>query len=312
MYNEIYENKKYRGWNLIMADLSRLKSIKILAVWALFGLCFMAAASVMAQQGQDLLPKLPDPIQNLANDGAQIRYLGRDHGLDAWLTVKGGQEQYFYVLPDQSAFVMGLLFDKTGNAVTIDQVRKLQKEMAGDDLINKLASDLPAPQDDAQKDASREFLSPSEKLFSDVEDSNWVPIGGANAPAVYAFIDPQCPHCHTFVQNLRTDYIETGKVQLRLIPVGFRPDTLAQAAFLLAAPDPKAIFYDQLDGKENAIPVRADINQQGVQRNLLVMQTWDLDVTPMVIYRDINGTVKIVRGVPADLSGFLADLGIQG
>lgn len=283
-----------------------------MTVLALFGLSFAAGSSAIAQQGQDLLPQLPEPIQNLASEGAQIRYLGRDHGLDAWLTVKGGQEQYFYVLPDQSAFVMGLLFDETGKAVTIDQVRKLQKEMAGDDVLNSLASDLPDRQAASEQNASKEFLSPSEQLFSDIEESNWLPIGGTNAPVAYAFIDPQCPHCHTMVQNLRADYIETGKLQLRMIPVGFRPDTLAQAAFLLASPDPKAIFYDQLDGKQNAIPVRADINQQGVQRNLLVMQTWDLDVTPLVIYRDVNGTVKIVRGVPADLSGFLADLGIQG
>ncbi len=270
---------------------------------------FLAAALMLAglvtsaARAQDALPQLPDPIQNLVNDGAQIRYLGKDHGFDAWLTIKNGQEQYFYVLPDRSAFVMGVLFDGTGKAVTVQQVRRLQQE--GDEMLDALASDTPSANNDTDAFALK---SPAEKLFSDIEGSNWVPLGAANAPVVYSFIDPQCPHCHAFIDDLRKTYLPEGRIQLRLIPVGFREETLAQAAFLLAAPDPGARFLRHMDGDETALPARKDINTQGVQRNLSIMQTWGLNVTPLIIYRDKAGEVKIVRGRPKDIAGFIADL----
>src|SRR5690606_5363508 len=97
------------------------------------------AASVLAfssAKAQESVPQTPAPIQNLVSEGAQIRYLGKDHGVDAWLTIKNGQEQYFYVLPGGEAFLMGVLFDKTGKVVTLDQVKRLREK--GDPLIETL------------------------------------------------------------------------------------------------------------------------------------------------------------------------------
>lgn len=254
------------------------------------------------------LPKLPEPIQNLVNEGAQIRYLGRDYGVDGWITIKNGQEQYFYVMPDQKAFLMGVMFDDTGKVVTVDQVSRLRKD--GDELLDILADDLtPQGNKAEQKKDQLEFKSPSEQLFFDIENSNWLPLGQSGAPVMYAFIDPQCPHCHHMITDLRKDYIEAGRVQLRIIPIGFREETRAQAAFLMASPNPQARFFSFLDGDESALPARQDINQQGVQRNLAVMQTWKFNVTPMVIYRAKDGSVKIVRGRPQDIPGLVNDLG---
>ncbi|MCD8563117.1 MAG: hypothetical protein LRY54_03540 [Alphaproteobacteria bacterium] len=55
----------------------------------------------------------------------------------------------------------------------------------------------------------------------------------------------------------------------------------------------------------------ADINQQGVQRNLAVMQSWKFSATPMVVYRAKDGSVKIVRGRPQDTAALIADLGAR-
>jgi hypothetical protein len=89
-----------------------------------------------AQSSGAGLPFLPTPIQNLVDEGAQIRYLGNDHGLDAWITIKNGQEQYFYVQPDGKSFVMGLLFDDGGELITVDQVTRLRGE--GDSVLDAL------------------------------------------------------------------------------------------------------------------------------------------------------------------------------
>jgi hypothetical protein len=264
-----------------------------------------------ANAQQPAVPTMPDPIQNLVNEGAQARYLGKDYGLDAWLTIKNGQEQYFYVLPDQKAFLMGVLFDEKGKLVTINQVQKLRE--SGDDILDSLTG-TPALSDRSTPSETDRFApkSPSEQLFADIEGSNWVPLGNPDAPVVYSFIDPQCPHCHAMVKDIRQDFLDSGKVQLRMIPVGFKDETRAQAAFLLAAPNPAARWYAHLQGDETALPAKTEMNQQGVARNLAIMQQWDLTVTPLLVYRSAAGEVKIVRGKPKDMNAIARDLGAQG
>ncbi len=259
-----------------------------------------------AAHAQENLPNMPDPIKNLAAEGAQIRYLGRDYGFDSWLTIKNGQEQYFYVLPDQSAFVMGVLFDPKGKMVTLDQVQRLRG--SGDDVLDSLASE-----DFTANEPKKEFepQSTSERLFYDIEKSNWVPLGKSGAPVIYAFIDPQCPHCHSFINEIRTDYLDTGKIQVRLIPVGFKDETRAQAAFLMATPNPEERWMRHLDGDTEALPAKSEISQQGVQRNLAIMQSWKFNVTPMIIYRGVDGSVKLVRGKPKNIDSLIADIGTR-
>ena len=256
-------------------------------------------------QATEPLPELPEPIQNLVNEGAQLRYLGKDHGMNAWLTIKNGVEQYFYVKPDGSAFVMGVLFDKTGKLVTVDQVSRLRSQ--GDTLLDTLA-EFPEPEETTTNEPF-EFKTPAEQMFADVEGSNWVPLGNTGAPVVYSFVDPQCPHCHSFVRELRDGgHLESGKIQLRMIPVGFKDETRAQAAFLIASPNPQERWLKHMDGDETALPAKTEINQQGVQRNMAIMQSWKFDATPMSVYRGRDGSVKIVRGRPQNLQTLLSDL----
>lgn len=278
---------------------------KILAVFALLTL-FVAPALA---QDTTPLPEMPEPIKELVNQGAQVRYLGRDYNMDAWLTIKGGQEQYFYVLPDKSAFLMGVLFDNKGKLVTVQQVQKLQQQAGGDKLLDTLTGELGTEND---KKTMKEFETPSEQMFNDIENANWVPLGQTGAPVAYAFVDPQCPHCHELLNDLRKDYIEAGKINLRLVPIGFKDETIAQAAYLLASPNPQERWFRHLDGDKEALPAKTEINQQGVQRNLAVMHSWKFDVTPLIVYRAKDNSVKIVRGRPKDIPALISDLGARG
>ena len=263
---------------------------------------------VMAQN-DTLLPKLPDPLQNLANDGAQVRFLGKDMGVEGWVAIKNGQEQYFYVLPNQGGFISGLLFDEKGKPITINQVRRL-REQSGD-VLDALTDNptLETASAESEKD-KYEFKTPAEQLFYDIENSNWVPIGQAGTPVFYSFIDPQCPHCHDMLTAMRP-MIDSGQVQVRLIPVGFKEETRAQAAYLLATPAPDRTWWKHLEGDQTALPARQEINQQGVQRNLSIMQSWKLSVTPLIVYRGVDEKVKIIRGQPKDIQSFIADIGAR-
>ncbi len=269
---------------------------------SLVAVLFFIPAAANAQG----VPELPAPIQNLVDEGAQIRYLGNDHGFNGWLTIKNGQEQYFYVKPDGSAFVMGVLFNDKGEMLTLDQVQRLRDRDGT--LLDSLAGEAEIGNGSNVQEQALELQSPSERLFSDIENSNWVAIGKADAPVIYSFIDPQCPHCHAFIEDLRKDYLDKGRVQVRMIPVGFREETRAQAAFLMATPNAQDRWYRHMDGDESALPAKADLNQQGVQRNLAIMQSWKLNVTPMIVYRSRDDSVKVVRGKPKDIPGMISDL----
>ena len=263
----------------------------------------------LQSRAADPLPEMPAPIENLVAQGAQVRYLGNDQGLDAWLTIKNGQEQYFYVMPDKKSFVMGILFDADGKLITVDQVQRLRGQ--GDSVLDTL-TDIPTTNDPDKKEAF-EFKTPSEQLFADVEGSNWVALGPNGAPVMYAFVDPQCPHCHAFVDALRKGkYFEENKIQLRLVPVGFKDETRAQAAFLIASPNPEARWFAHMDGDKNALPAKSEIGQQGVQRNMAIMQSWKFDVTPMIVYRAKDETVKLVRGTPQNIPSVISDLAPVG
>ncbi len=272
------------------------------------GTCCLIAPSISFAQNDTILPKLPAPIQNLADGGAQIRFLGKDYGVEGWVAIKNGQEQYFYVLPNSGGFLSGILFDEKGKAVTISQVDRLRKQNGGE-LLDVLTSDpLASKASQEMKSDKYEFKTPAEQLFSDIESSNWISIGQAGTPVFYSFIDPQCPHCHEMMRELKK-YVTAGKAQVRLIPIGLKEETRAQSAFLLATPNPEKVWWQHMDGDKNALPAKKELNQQGVERNLSIMQSWKLDATPFVIYRDINKKVKMVRGKPKDLEGLIRDLG---
>lgn len=260
------------------------------------------AGAARAQQGKE--PDLPPLLQTLRQEGGQVRYLGKANGLDGWITVKNGQEQYFYSTPDGQGLLMGLLFDKDGKMVTVRQVQALQAE-AGD-IMNMFVQGLP-PKPEQDK-ATREFKTPAEQLFTDVGAANWIPLGKEGAPVIYSFIDTQCPHCHAFMKDIRKNYIDNGLVQVRMIPVGLNATTRNQGAVLLAIPDPQAQWYRFLDGDDKALPLAPGINEQGVERNMAILQSWKFDATPIIVYRAADGQVKIVQGRPRDVGALVRDL----
>lgn len=257
---------------------------------------------------QGSVPEVPDALQVLADRGAQVRYLGKKHGMEGWISVFQGQEQYHYVTPDGQGFVMGLLFDKDGKMVTIKQVQELQAQ--NDGVLDALAVD---PQEESlaavktETNEAFQYKSPAEKMFDDVENSNYIAFGSKDAPVIYSFMDPQCPHCHNFMQDLRNGYLDKGLVQIRMIPVGFSEERMAQAAFLLAAPDAQTQWYSHLDEKK-PLPAKQDVNTAGVQKNMMLMQNWKFDVTPMTVYRGKDGKVKIIRGRADNMADIIADL----
>jgi len=77
------------------------------------------------------------------------------------------------------------------------------------------------------------------------------------------------------------------------------------------SPNPAERWFKHMDGDTSALPAKTELNDQGVQRNLATMQSWQFSVTPMIVYRGKDNSVKLVRGNPKDLAAFVNDLGAR-
>ena len=266
-------------------------------------LCFPIHAS--AQQSGDQ-PPMPEALDNLVKQGAQVRYLGERHGMDGWLMIKNGKPQYFYVAPDGQAILTGLMFNTRGENVTARQLQKMRGEETNkslDSLTRQSDTDFEMP--DINQPKSR-----SEQMYTAIKASNWFVVGQPQAPVVYAFIDPQCPHCHDFINALRDrSYFEQGRMQLRVIPVGvINQQSLRRAAYLLAASNPSERLLAHIDGDRDVLPDRREINTQGVQRNMTVMKDWNMKSTPFIVYKDKKDEVRIIQGNPGSPSDIVSEL----
>ena len=219
--------------------------MRLIQFLSLFALVVTLAVPAFAQsKSKEAVPDVPKVLEALSERGAQFRYLGREHGMDGWIAIYQGQEQYYYITQDKKAFVTGLMFGEDGRPVTIEQVKTLQA--SGGDVLDLLAADQPTEEAATPKSVmdGAEMKTPAERMFTDIENSNWLELGSSSAPVIYSFVDPNCPHCHDFVNDIRQkDYLDKGVLQVRIIPVGFIEGSLPQAAFLLASPDAKDRFY---------------------------------------------------------------------
>ena len=78
-------------------------------------------------------------------------------------------------------------------------------------------------------------------------DSFWFAVGNRDAPAVYAFLDPGCPHSAKAMLVLQ-DEIESGQIQLRVMLVSATARSSGIIAGVLGHRDPPAIFWQHMIG----------------------------------------------------------------
>ena len=307
---------------------------------ALFTIVLTLLYADVAKAQDSKTPAYPPYVKLLVDQGVQVRYLGKGLGLDTWLTARNGQVQYVYVTPNQEANIVGVLIDRNGKLITADQLSVFAQQNP-ESFKNFAATAIPGVKEalEKQEDSSTEEAqkvdtpnepsaenfaktlkktdtasSPAEKLYADIETTNWFEVGKAHAPLVYAVIDPDCTHCHRLIQTLRQDKAyEKGQIRTRLVPVGIMSgDALYRAGTLLSLPDKEKTFFAHIDGDEKALPVDEEATLGAVTKNMTFLQNWNLDVTPFLVYRSKDGSLKIVRGVPKDMDAFLKDIGKNG
>ncbi|MBV6632814.1 MAG: thioredoxin fold domain-containing protein [Alphaproteobacteria bacterium] len=251
-------------------------------------------------------------LQYLRNRGNVLRFMGRLHGLDAYFAeAANGSIQTFYVAPDGTAAIAGLMFNTQGQNITMGQVMSL---MQNDPQALAAATRL---QNEAQQqDATRAPLSPqqqqakAEAVLDAVDQTNWFRLGQPEASVVYMIHDPNCPWCERAMGHL-APVIAQGQIQMRIIPVGMLADTsLAKSAAIISSPNPGQAMQ-RYEGRAASPPPPSTVTQDSillVRQNEQFTRDYDLEGTPHFIFRGFDGIPRIIRGMPRNMPGDLVRL----
>lgn len=213
------------------------------------------------------------PIQHIISEGVEIHETFDAPGdLTGYVGLYQGRPLEIYLTGDEKHAVVGTLIDSAGEPVA--QQRLAQAASSG---LN----------------------------WDSFDSTHWIAEGEQDAERiVYAFMDPNCPYCAMFWEKAQP-YLEQGGVQLRHIMVGMlRPSSLGKAATILAADDPAAaLAHHERTMQQGGIDEMQEIPEDKlaqVQENTEFMRSVGIGATPAIIFKDPDGRVQQVQGVPND------------
>ena len=216
----------------------------------------------------------PPAIQTLEQQGVTvIESFDAPGGMTGYVGEMQGRSLAFYLTPDGDHVIVGTLLDQDGNNLSAAAIQEL----------------VEGPK--------------FESAWPQLESSHWVRDGASDADiVVYTFTDPNCPYCFRFRQQA-APWIDAGKVQLRHIMVGIlREDSLTKAATILGSDDPEAAMHQHQESYEQGgIEVdraRVSAAHMDVKANNQLMHELGLQATPSTLYRDQDGKVQMVQGMP--------------
>jgi thiol:disulfide interchange protein DsbG len=227
----------------------------------------LVAACAQAQQ-------YPAPVQALAARGIHIKgKMQAPPGFQGYAGEYRGRAMPVYLLPDGKHVLIGTVFDSQGNELT--------------------------------SAALREATTPklNAATWRALGQAAWI-AEGARKPqrVVYVFTDSECPYCHELWQKTQK-YLGDGKLQVRHIIVAvIAPSSAGRGAAILGAKDPvAALRAHELAFGHSPIKVLATVPpalHEKLAGNERLMDSLGLSATPVIVYRNKEGQVKLVDGLP--------------
>lgn len=216
----------------------------------------------------------PAPIESIIDQGVEIiDTFDAPAGMMGYAGMMRGQPLAIYVTADKKYAIVGSMIDADGVNLTADTM---------DSLVE-------GPR--------------MERVWKELENSAWAADGSDDAPVViYTFTDPNCPYCHKF-REAADPWIKAGKVQFRHIIVAIlRKSSMDKGATILGSEDPEAMMekhHQQFS--QGGVEVDQEAVEKGqvrVQLNTNMMQRLGFGATPTSFYKDKDGKIKSVQGMP--------------
>lgn len=296
--------------------MSKIKFTKIISLTAILLFSISALNTTKAQSTED--EAMPAALQFLADNGAELIYIGDAYGLEAWLAHSSDDNtrQTFYLTPDGDALIAGLMFDGEGKNVTQLQLQELyQRDPQA--ILPPSQREGATPnhasiEDNLAAANHRPSLNSDEynlnmRIFEGAENANWFTYGDENAPILYAILDANCPFCARAWDQLE-EPVANGDVQVRVIMTGRLHETsLEKAAAILSADDPVEAFNTYHGSRA---PVPRGLSPEGarkVSENEDFAHEFDLNLIPTFIYISADGTPIMRDGLPGDIKGQIID-----
>ncbi|RDX37011.1 thiol:disulfide interchange protein DsbG [Kangiella sp. HD9-110m-PIT-SAG07] len=233
--------------------------------------------TVKTNQDQGALERAkqyPAPVESIIEQGVEIiDTFEAPSGMIGYAGMMRGKPLAIYVTKDKKHAIVGTLIDAEGVNLTVAVMDQL----------------VEGPK--------------QEQVWKELEKSAWVADGSDDAPVViYTFTDPNCPYCHKF-REAADPWIKAGKVQLRHVLVAIlRKSSMDKAASILGNNDPEAMMMKHHEQfSQGGVKINQKAVEQGqvrIQLNTNMMQRFGFGATPTSFYKDEEGKIKSVQGMP--------------
>lgn len=220
---------------------------------------------------------IPPALEAAKRSGTSIvKEFDAGSGMKGYVVEMGnsGDYQVIYGSPDDKLLIAGQLIDGAGKNLTADH----------------MAQYVPQPDYTA--------VWPKVEAVKHAVKMN----SKAKGPVVYIMADANCPFCH-YVDEAFRPYVETGKVDVRVLHVAFlRPDSATKAAAIMGAKDPAAALKEHGEkfdkgGITPAGTVKPEF-KEAMDKAAALMQELKASGTPTVIFKNKEGKVEVLKGMP--------------
>jgi thiol:disulfide interchange protein DsbG len=216
----------------------------------------------------------PAPIRALVANGLTIQGdMQAPMGFKGYIGIYQGDPIPVYVLPDGKHVLVGTLYDSRGGDLT----------------------------EAAFRAATTPGFSPA--LWNQLGKTRWIAEGAVKPERIiYVFTDTDCKYCHQFWVDAQP-YLKKDQVQMRDIIVAvIAPTSLGRGAAVLASPDPATAFRrNEVGFGHSPIKTLAKVDAQTrsvLEADKSLMTRFHGYGTPVIVYRDRNGRVRMVQGAP--------------
>jgi thiol:disulfide interchange protein DsbG len=154
----------------------------------------------------------------------------------------------------------------------------------------------------------QQYIAPQSAnvAFSYIGSTAWIQQGANTAPhQLYVIFDPNCIYCHRLYDALQP-FIKKGQLAVRWLPVAFLKATSTGRAYaLLSSSNPLQTLaqnennFDESSENGGVPPLNnpSAAVQQQLQNNMAFLTEAQINATPALLYKTVNGSAKLDMGM---------------